>query len=735
MLLYRYEEYRDRRRHMKYYTALFCIVCAIVLPLPGHAADPGNIHLRFLEGDVQVKTGDANEWLPASINTPLTDNDQVWVPDNGRAELFLKNGTIVRLDRGTYLEILASGDKPARFYLGAGRAYGNVIVGKGSTVVFETPTASFSTYARSVFRIDVSENEDSIASVFQGELYADLGKGQMKINTGERIVLGKNAQYPVLAKLVAADEWEQWNKQRDREFSTPESGNATAYLPDELKPYSYDLAKNGRWVYEQEYGYVWTPTVIVVQDWSPYRVGRWVWMGGNYVWISYEPWGWVPYHYGRWTFINKRGWCWVPPRRGFAYWGPGYVGWVYTPTYVSWVPLAPGEIYYGHGSYGPYSVNIKNVTIQNITVKRTVYKNAHVDHAVTTLHRDTFITGRPMKMTAKENLFLKENRIMSAPEIKPEKATYMPVIKDIPQAKRPPSKIADQKLKTFRKDNPVTQIQNRTNTAAKPSGTVSRTGQMNGKKVDAPQQKNNTPSEMRQERSATGNQAVQRISQVASEERSRRLAELRNGNQIRNTVKETPPVTGQPASARTTRTESQRSDAGNKSSPVPAARQQLTMNAEQQRVPGAAKQVQSSVPAKNTSQTPAGQQQVRTRTEQQKPSPQIKVQAPPVTPQRVQAPPATSQRAQQTPVTSLRAQTPQATPRTLPVAGSPAVTPQAPPATKARSVAPQTQPPAKAPSVTVRAQSPKKENMQAYAAVREVPSREAAPGMERKGGR
>jgi hypothetical protein len=749
LLLYRYEEYRDRRRHMKYYTALFCIVCAIVLPLPGHAADPGNIHLRFLEGDVQVKTGDANEWLPASINTPLTDNDQVWVPDNGRAELFLKNGTIVRLDRGTYLEILASGDKPARFYLGAGRAYGNVIVGKGSAVVFETPTASFSTYARSVFRIDVSENEDSIASVFQGELYADLGKGQMKINTGERIVLGKNAQYPVLAKLVAADEWEQWNKQRDREFSTPESGNATAYLPDELKTYSYDLAKNGRWVYEQEYGYVWTPTVIVVQDWSPYRVGRWVWMGGNYVWISYEPWGWVPYHYGRWTFINKRGWCWVPPRRGFAYWGPGYVGWVYTPTYVSWVPLAPGEIYYGHGSYGPYSVNIKNVTIQNITVNRTVYKNVHVDHAVTTLHRDTFITGRPMKMTAKENLFLKENKVMGAPEIKPEKATYMPVIKDIPQAKRPPSKIADQKLKTFRKDNPVTQIQNRTNTAAKPSGTVSRTGQMNGKKVDAPQQKNNTPSEMRQERPATGNRAVQRISQVTSEERSRRLAELRNGNQVRNTAKAiprasaqslktspqqgtsgdrtTPPLTGQPASARITKAESQKSDTGNKSSP--ATRQQLTMKAEQQRVPAVTKQVQPSVPArfadvsarktgvaKNISQIPAGQQQVRP------PSPQIKVQAPPVTAQRAQASTAASRGAQQKSATSLRAETPPATSRTLPAAGSPVVTPK-------------TQTPAKSPSAPVKAQSPKKESMQAYAAVREMPSRDAAQRMERTGGR
>lgn len=499
---------------MKYYAALFCMVCAIALPLPGYTTDPGNIYLRYLEGDVQVKTGDAKEWLPASINMPLTDSDQIWVPDNGRAEMFLRNGTIVRLDRSTFLEMPAPGDKQTRFYLGAGRVYGNVIVEKGNAVILETPAASFSAQAHSVFRIDVAENEDSTASVFQGELYADRGTGQMKINAGERMVLKKDAQHPVLAKLLPADEWEQWNKQRDREFTRPGSGNATAYLPDELKSYSYDLNKNGKWVYEQEYGYVWTPTVIVVQDWAPYRIGRWVWMRGDYVWISYEPWGWVPYHYGRWAFINKaRGWCWVPPRRGLAYWGPGYVGWVHTPTYVSWVPLAPREIYYGRGYHGPYSVNIKNVTVQNVAANRPAYKNIHADKAVTTMHRDTFVTGRQVQLTAKENLFLKERRIMGAPEIKPEKTTLMPVIKDIPKGKQPPARIAG---------------------VAAPSAAANQIRRMDGKKADVLQQ--GTP---------------------------KRNAGL--------------PTTGQLVSAPSARTESQKIITDNKTSPqqrVPAATKQ-----------------------------------------------------------------------------------------------------------------------------------------------------------------
>jgi hypothetical protein len=682
----------DRRRYMKYYTVLFCIVCAIALPLLGYTADPGNIYLRFLEGDVQVKTEDAKEWLPASINMPLTDSDQIWVPDNGRAEMFLRNGTIVRLDRNTFLEMPAPGDKQTRFYMGAGRVYGNVIVEKGNAVILETPAASFLAHANSVFRIDVAENEDSTASVFQGELYADRGTGQMKIGAGERMVLKKDAQHPVLAKLLPADEWEQWNKQRDREFTKPGSGNATAYLPDELKPYSYDLNKNGQWVYEQEYGYVWTPTVIVVQNWAPYRIGRWAWMRGDYVWISYEPWGWVPYHYGRWAFIGKRGWCWVPPRRGFAYWGPGYVGWVHTPTYVSWVPLAPREVYYGRGHYGPYSVNIKNVTVQNITANRPAYKNIHVDKAVTTMHRDTFVTGRQVQLTAKENLFLKERRIMGAPEIRPEKATLMPVIKDIPKGKQPPARVAG---------------------LAVPSAAANQIRRMDGKKTDVPQRTYNVPAGTRQENPVTGNQAIQKISQPPTR--------LPKTSPQQGTPKGSaaPPMTGQLVSAPSARTESQKIITDNKTSP-------------QQRVPAATKQAQPTVPARfaDVSARRTGMEKNTYRT---------------------QAPSVISQRPQQTPTSAVvpqRKQSPAVTSQVLPATRSPSVTPQAqqparfpsvtpqtqPPA-KPMPVAPQVQPPPKPPSVAPQAQSLKREDMQMSGALREISTRGTAPRAERTGGR
>ena len=69
-----------------------------------------------------------------------------------------------------------------------------------------------------LFGIDVSENEDSTVSVFQGEIYADRDTGQMKINAGDKMAFYKTG-YPRRTGIASVDQWEQWNRRRDLEFS------------------------------------------------------------------------------------------------------------------------------------------------------------------------------------------------------------------------------------------------------------------------------------------------------------------------------------------------------------------------------------------------------------------------------------------------------------------------------------------------------------------------------------
>ncbi len=427
-------------------------VVFLTFPAFSYATTLGQMHISLIEGDVQIYTEDTGDWVPASINLPLKDGDRIWVPAAGRLEIRFRDGTALRLDERTALDILTFEKDSYQFYLAEGRAYINFRGARGSYLQIETPISSIRAYDRAIFRIDIMDDRQTDISVYQGYVYAESRDGRVRIEQDRTLVLKEG--YPAeLGPMGPPDEWERWNRSRNRIYA--EGRTPSRYLPEELHPYSSDFEEHGRWVYVREYGYVWTPTVVVSAGWAPYRVGRWVWIRGDYVWISYEPWGWVPYHYGRWIFVPPFGWCWVPPLRGTVYWGPGFVGWVRTPTYVSWVPLAPREIYYGYGYYGPYSVNIININITTINVKKIVYKNVHVHNAVTVVHHDTFVRGKHVDIKIGENPFLKNWIHIGRPDIKPERPTVMPVIREIHPEKRPPEKIDKINMREIKERRPL----------------------------------------------------------------------------------------------------------------------------------------------------------------------------------------------------------------------------------------------------------------------------------------
>jgi len=447
---------------MKIYKLVFIALILFLLPAYVYSSNPGSLRISLIQGDVQVKTEDTSEWVPASINMPLRDGDRLWVPESGRAELQLRDGTYMRLDENSSLEILTIGDDSFQFYLTTGHAYVNFRGQRDSLLQMDTPVSSIRAYDRSKFKIDVSPDGFTDISVFNGTVYAESRNGKTRVSAGKTLSVGEDF-FADLSPLGSSDEWERWNSGRDRQLDEGRFSNR--YLPDELDAYSYDFDKNGRWAYTTDYGYVWTPTVSVSVGWSPYRIGRWVWIGGDYVWVSYEPWGWVPYHYGRWSHIVSIGWVWVPPVRGAVYWGPGFVGWVYTPTFVAWVPLAPRELYYGYGYYGPGSVNIFNIDIHN-TVIPNVYKNAFLSNAVTTIHRDTFLRGKPVDVKIKENPFLRERLSIGRPAIKPERTTFMPLIKEIPRIKQPPQPVMNIQVRNLKRERPL--VKERTSSVLRP---------------------------------------------------------------------------------------------------------------------------------------------------------------------------------------------------------------------------------------------------------------------------
>ncbi|MBK5277154.1 MAG: FecR domain-containing protein [Desulfuromonadales bacterium] len=411
---------------------LVCLLVLFTIPTWSSAAVTGPARIRYMEGDTLFRTPDSDEWLPAAINTPLEEGDAVWCPDGSRVELQLPDGTVVRLDGGSQLDLLANEDGFIHLHLASGYLYMRTDQAvKDNSLQVDADDTTVLPTARTRFRIDMLPNFEEDVAIIKGSAYVEGNGSRTRVRAGEHILL-EEGRNEILA-LNPADNWELWNVDRDRELSR--SGKANSSLPDELRGYSGELDVNGTWVSVPEYGSVWRPNVIVSADWAPYRSGRWIWRGDDYVWLSFEPWGWAPYHFGRWAVVSGFGWCWVPPVRGDVYWGPGYVGWYRTGSHVGWTPLAPGEKFYGHRNYGSNSVNITNATINTSTV---VYRNRTKPGGLTVLPHNEFLRGKSATQQPARNAAVSVSVSIGSPRIKPLRETRMPIIKQTPPRVAPP---------------------------------------------------------------------------------------------------------------------------------------------------------------------------------------------------------------------------------------------------------------------------------------------------------
>jgi hypothetical protein len=192
------------------------MIAAMLLMVPAFAfsSDLGYMRISLLEGDVQIKTPEAEEWGLASINGPLAEGDQVWVPEGCRAEFQLNNGTYIRLDQGSALQVLSVDRDSSQFYLSQGRSRIFYDAPVGSVMQIDTPDASLRAFNRAIFSVDISDRYTDVA-VHKGYVQTENNAGVARVNAGMMLSLGQNTNGES-APLGPADEWEEWNSARDR---------------------------------------------------------------------------------------------------------------------------------------------------------------------------------------------------------------------------------------------------------------------------------------------------------------------------------------------------------------------------------------------------------------------------------------------------------------------------------------------------------------------------------------
>ncbi|HZV80740.1 MAG TPA: FecR family protein, partial [Geobacteraceae bacterium] len=390
---------------MRCFRITLALLVLLLVPLNLFASEQGFARLSLIEGDVQVRIAESDDWVPATPNTPIFEGDSIWSPKGSRAEIQLRDGSVIRLDAKTALNVLKVESDFLQFNLGMGRAYIRTGSRRVWSMQFDLSESTVRVDDKGRYRLDIQEDGDEDISVFRGSAYVESYGSRTRVRTGEMLSLEESRSE--ISPVNPQDAWDRWNSDRDARQARRSAGGERR-LPEELVVYEDELSASGEWVLTREYGQVWRPTAVGSSDWAPYREGRWIWRGGEYVWVSYEPWGWAPYHYGRWAVVSGFGWCWVPPLQGDVFWGPGFVGWITTSSSVGWVPLAPGDIYYGRGHYGRNSVNVTNVTNITINNRTNIYRNSVQRNAVTSVDRNSFITGRGRYVRNSGDIFKKE---------------------------------------------------------------------------------------------------------------------------------------------------------------------------------------------------------------------------------------------------------------------------------------------------------------------------------------
>lgn len=376
-----------------------------------NSQEPGVAHLSLVHGDVSMQRGDSGDWVATTLNTPIVRGDTVATGDNSRAEIQLDYATTLRLAAQSQAKIADLSRSHIQIQVSQG--YANVSMFKGSEaeVELDTPNVSIRPLKNGRYRVEVNSDSETNLIVREGEAEVSTPQGSTTVRQGEVITIrGTDDPEYKVAEASSADNWDDWNRDRDNTIHSSESVRRT-------NPYyagAHDLDAYGHWVDVPGYGSVWAPYDQPV-TWAPYRCGRWVWEPYyGWTWVSCEPWGWAPYHYGRWFFYESS-WYWWPGPVTPIYrpvWSPAFVFFLgfghhvnfgFGFSSIGWIPCGPFETFHpwwGAGFNRISVVNITNVTVINrgfagrgFSNVNLAFSNARVRSGITTVGAENFGRG------------------------------------------------------------------------------------------------------------------------------------------------------------------------------------------------------------------------------------------------------------------------------------------------------------------------------------------------------
>jgi len=233
----------------------------------------GVARMSVINGEVSVRRGDSGEWVAAVANAPLMVEDRIATGQGARAEVQFDAGDLIRLGANAEVRLAQLDYNHYELQIAHGTVTFRVLRDAHKKIELDTPPVSIRPSGIGAYRVYVQEGGATEITVRAGAAEIATPKGSETLQAGQTMLARGNPADPEfqVTQGIAFDDWDRWNEQRDKELL----GSASSRYVPQGEYGAEDLDKNGRWVNDQTYGWVWNPSVA--EGWAPYQNGEWVW--------------------------------------------------------------------------------------------------------------------------------------------------------------------------------------------------------------------------------------------------------------------------------------------------------------------------------------------------------------------------------------------------------------------------------------------------------------------------
>ena len=315
--------------------ATFALAIGSVWLWPAYGQSEVRARVSFDEGGTVLRGSNDADWSYATTNTIVMPGDNLWVREQGSAEIELNAGNYLRMADGSNVEIESLAPSGS-VRLATGSVYLHRLARSTGEVILHTPAGTVGLMPNSCARIDVLDNGGATVSVRWGAADVRVGSsGYQRVADSQRVYIepGYLPSRPVAFQLGYDDDFDLWNRDRGEFIAMGVTSIPTSVaISDSTIGYG-ELSHYGEWDYIDGRNY-WRPTYV--SDYVPYRHGHWSYVRnvGN-CWVDDHPFGYITSHHGRWNYLPRYGWCWSYD----PVWSPAWCATMRYGDNFMWTPI------------------------------------------------------------------------------------------------------------------------------------------------------------------------------------------------------------------------------------------------------------------------------------------------------------------------------------------------------------------------------------------------------------